>query len=407
MSIKKKDTQLEFDIQVQPMDTDTYIYKSHNLIESGYNFTLNEQRLTYLGAKKLKPKYIKSNLKPSEMKTFLAHEELKDLRIHVNEFKNEFNLKSGSLYSDLSNTASSLKKKELKYLQDDGSFVEKSWVITCKYNEQGKYVELTFHPDLILDLLVLKGRFGKMNFNSAKAFKTSYDFRIYELLQNYAYKGFRHFELEDFRYKLGIYEDSKYSQYKDFKKYVLLPSLKTINSNTNLNIELKEIRYGRKVGALEFTISEKKGLVKIKENESIDIPDLSQVKKMQEILGIKVTAGQVAELTDIALETIREKKPDMSFYEYIQYEVERVKDYGKRNKIKNPYGIIKTALGEYWKEEDFPNYTTLNKKQPNEGFNNFEPRPQTDRYNYLLEQCSLGYATEEEQKEFDKLRGVE
>jgi plasmid replication initiation protein len=43
----------------------------------------------------------------------------------------------------------------------------------------------------------------------------------------------------------------------------------------------------------------------------------------------------------------------------------------------------------------------------NGGFNNFEPRQHTSRYNYLLEQCSLGYATEEEQKEFDKLRGVE
>jgi plasmid replication initiation protein len=186
------------------MDTNTYVFKSHNLIESGYNFTLNEQRLTYLATKKLKPRYIKSNIKPSEIKTLFGHETFKDLRIYVNEFKEEFNLSSNNLYKVLEDTASSLKKKELNYLQDDGTFVEKSWVITSKYNSEEKFIELTFHPDLILDLLVIKGKFGKLEYNATKTFKTSYAFRIYELLQNYAYRGNRRFELEDLRYKLGI-----------------------------------------------------------------------------------------------------------------------------------------------------------------------------------------------------------
>ena len=128
MDDKKERTyeQLALEIQVQTMDTNTYVFKSHNLIESGYNFTLNEQRLTYLATKKLKPRYIKSNIKPSEIKTLFGHETFKDLRIYVNEFKEEFNLSSNNLYKVLSDTASSLKKKELNYLQDDGTFVEKS-----------------------------------------------------------------------------------------------------------------------------------------------------------------------------------------------------------------------------------------------------------------------------------------
>jgi hypothetical protein len=150
-------------LNIQPMETDTYVYKSHNLIESGYNFTLNEQRLTYLASKKLKPRYIKSNIKPSQMKTFLANETFKDLRIYVNEFKDVFGLKSSNLYKVLADTAHSLKQKNIQYLQDDGLFVEKSWVITSKYNPEGKYVDLTFHPDLILDLLVIKGRLEKWN----------------------------------------------------------------------------------------------------------------------------------------------------------------------------------------------------------------------------------------------------
>jgi hypothetical protein len=103
----EKQEQIQFEMKLMD-DTDTYIFKSHNLIESGYNFTLNEQRLTYLASKKLKPKYIKSNIKPSQMKTLLANESFKDLKIYVNEFKDVFGLKTNNMYSVLKDTADSL-----------------------------------------------------------------------------------------------------------------------------------------------------------------------------------------------------------------------------------------------------------------------------------------------------------
>lgn len=384
--------QLELEIQVQTMDTNTYVFKSHNLIESGYNFTLNEQRLTYLATKKLKPRYIKSKIKPSEIKTLFGHEEFKDLRIYVNEFKEEFNLSSNNLYKVLEETAKSLKKKELNYLQDDGVFVEKSWVITSKYNPEGKYVDLTFHPDLILDLLVIKGKFGKMEYNATKTFNTSYAFRVYELLQNYAYRGNRRFELEDFRYKLGIYDDNKYVKYSEFKRNVLNPSLESINANTNLCISLKEIRYGRKVGAIEFFISQKTTqLIEIEDNN--DIIDASQVFNMESILECKLSAGQVAELTDLAISSIRENKINMNFYDYIKYEVERVHDYAKTTTIKNYYGTVKTAIEEYWIENiSLPKSNT---------FNNFEGRPEAkdEKHMQSVEHRLLGWDKNESEEE--------
>lgn len=366
-------------LNIQPMDTDTYVYKSHNLIESGYNFTLNEQRLTYLASKKLKPRYIKSNIKPSQMQTFLANETFKDLRIYVNEFKEAFDLKSNNMYKVLADTAHSLKQKNIQYLQDDGVFVEKSWVITSKYNPEGKYVDLTFHPDLILDLLVIKGRFGRMEYNATKKFTTSYAFRIYELLQNYAYRGYRKFELEDIRYKLGIYDDNKYKQFSDFKKYVLTPSIESINQSTSLDISFKELRYSRKVGAIEFYISQKT-LISQKNDDDIDVVDQSQVEEMEKRVGCKLTAGTVASLTNIAIESIKEHKIDMSFYQYIEYEMERVKEYSKQTTVRNVVSCLKSALRENWGEE--------NSILKNSEFNNFNGR----QYNFdALEEMALGY----------------
>jgi plasmid replication initiation protein len=365
-------------LEIQPMDTDTYVFKSHNLIESGYNFTLNEQRLTYLASKKLKPRYIKSNIKPSQMKTLFGNETFKDLRIYVNEFKDVFDLKSNNMYKVLADTAHSLKQKNIQYLQDDGVFVEKSWVITSKYNQEGKYIELTFHPDLILDLLVIKGRFGKMEYNATKKFTTSYAFRIYELLQNYAYKGCRRFELEDLRYKLGIYDDNKYKQFSDFKKYVLNPSVESINESTNLEITFNELRYGRKVGAIDFSISQK--ALTSQKVDDIDIIDKSQVEEMEKRVGCKLTSGTVASLTNIAIEAIKEYKIDMSFYKYIEYEMNRVREYAKLTTVKDVVSCLKSALRENWGEQ-----ISIPK---NSEFNNFESR----QYDYdKLEAGLLGY----------------
>lgn len=387
---ENKDYEYEqLELQVQQLDTDTYVFKSHNLIESGYNFTLNEQRLTYLASKKLKPRYIKSNLRPSEMRSYLANETFKDLKIYVNEFKDAFNLNSNNLYKVLQDTAFSLKRKIIQYMQDDGSFVEKDWVITCKYNEEGKYVELTFHPDLILDLLVLKGKFGKMEYNAVKHFRSTYAFRIYELLQNYAYRGMRTFELQDLRYKLGIYDDNKYSAYYEFKRNVLMPSIKSINEYTNLQIEFHEIRYGRKVGAIEFDITQK-ATIKIKDTKFEDIVDLSQVRKMHEITGVDLTAGQVAKLTNTAIESIRKYKIDMSFYEYIEYEVCRVQEYSQISTVQNYYGCLLTALREYWQENVIIQKTNT--------FNNFESRD----YDYDGLEDALLYGTDKPLSEFIK-----
>ena len=69
--------QIEFDY----MDNEKYIYKSNNLVESSYSLSLNAQRLIYMGAKKLKPIFIKSNIKPSQLKSFLATKTFGDLKI--------------------------------------------------------------------------------------------------------------------------------------------------------------------------------------------------------------------------------------------------------------------------------------------------------------------------------------
>lgn len=340
--------QIEFDY----MDNEKYIYKSNNLVESSYSLSLNAQRLIYMGAKKLKPIFIKSNIKPSQLKSFLATKTFGDLKIYVTEFKNEFNIKGNYLYDTFVDVAKELWNSKIQYMSNDGKIIEKRWVITCEYDPKNCCISLTFHPDLILDLLVFKNKYNKIQHNATKALKNSDQIRTYELLKRYVKRGVRRFELEDYRYKLA-YDDDIYPEYSKLKQRKIKPTIKAINENTDIEIyDFKEIRYGRKVGAIEFYIRDNKE-AQLEENEELidDSIDPSHVENVNRIVGKNLSAGMVSKITNISLNSIKDNRVDMTVYEYIEDKVKAVKNYARSNTIRNYMSVFLTALRENWDSE--------------------------------------------------------
>ena len=340
--------QIEFDY----MDNEKYIYKSNNLVESSYSLSLNAQRLIYMGAKKLKPIFIKSNIKPSQLKSFLATKTFGDLKIYVTEFKNEFNIKGNYLYDTFVDVAKELWNSKIQYMSNDGKIIEKRWVITCEYDPKNCCISLTFHPDLILDLLVFKNKYNKIQHNATKALKNSDQIRTYELLKRYVKRGVRRFELEDYRYKLA-YDDDIYPEYSKLKQRKIKPTIKAINENTDIEIyDFKEIRYGRKVGAIEFYIRENKE-AQLEENEELidDSIDPSHVENVNRIVGRNLSAGMVSKITNISLNSIKDNHVDMTVYEYIEDKVKAVKNYARSNTVRNYMSVFLTALKENWDSE--------------------------------------------------------
>lgn len=340
--------QIEFDY----MDNEKYIYKSNNLVESSYSLSLNSQRLIYMGAKKLKPIFIKSNIKPSQLKSFLATKTFGDLKIYVTEFKNEFNIKGNYLYDTFVDVAKELWNSKIQYMSNDGKIIEKRWVITCEYDPNNCCISLTFHPDLILDLLVFKNKYNKIQHNATKALKNSDQIRTYELLKRYVKRGVRRFELEDYRYKLA-YDDDIYPEYSKLKQRKIKPTIKAINENTDIEIyDFKEIRYGRKVGAIEFYIRDNKE-AQLEENEELidDSIDPSHVENVNRIVGRNLSAGMVSKITNISLNSIKDNHVDMTVYEYIEDKVKAVKNYAQNNTIRNYMSVFLAALRENWDSE--------------------------------------------------------
>lgn len=350
----------QLQLEIDQMDNEKYIYKSNNLVESSYSLSLNAQRLIYMGAKKLKPIYIKSDIKPSQLNTFLATQTFGNLKIYVTDFKREFNIKGNYLYETLVDVAKELWDSKIQYLSNDGKVIEKRWVITCEYDPKDCCISLTFHPDLILDLLVFKNKYNKLQHDASKVLKNSDQIRTYELLKRYVKKGVRRFELEDYRYKLA-YDDDIYPEYAKLKQRKIKPTIEAINKNTDIEIyDYKEIRYGRKVGAIEFYVRDNKNNDSVDNEAELidDTIDPSHVDNVSEIIGRPLTAGMVNKITNISLDSIRENKVDMTVYEYIKDKVKAVENYSQVSTIKNYIAVLLTALRDNWDSE----VTTIHNK---------------------------------------------
>lgn len=82
-------------------------------------------------------------------------------------------------------------------------------------------------------------------------------FPLYELVVDSYCRGEKTIKVEIKALKeyLGLSAD-KYSVFKDFNKWVLKPSIDTINKKSDYNIEYITYRLGRKIGGVIFTISQ-------------------------------------------------------------------------------------------------------------------------------------------------------
>jgi len=168
----------------------------------------------------------------------------------VADVRKAINLEIGKEYKKV--------KKEICDLTDKyivQRFTRKKFRIftECKYNDgRGSYC-IKFSPDMVNCLNDLKKGFTILDINYLLNFKSIYSVRLYEILKQYEKLKKRKVNIDDLKFLLGI--EDKYSRYYNFKKRALEPAIADINKNTDIYIEYEEVKNGKSVENLIFTIS--------------------------------------------------------------------------------------------------------------------------------------------------------
>lgn len=95
--------------------------------------------------------------------------------------------------------------------------------------------------------------------DEALKFRRFYTIRFYELLMQFKKTGDRYITVESLREILRI-DESKYSRFTDFRKYVIEPSIREIEEKTDWAIDWEPVRTGRKITSITLIFEESKQL---------------------------------------------------------------------------------------------------------------------------------------------------
>lgn len=179
-------------------------------------------------------------------------EDFKEYSISIKEFSEMLGLKGHAKYEEIKDVALHLQEKTI-FIPDEDGFVTTNWVAGQRYKNGEGIIKLSFSPYLKPYLLQLKSQFTSYKLSNILSLGSGYSIRLYELMKKWQHLGKWESPVDVIRDKLGAVTKS-YSLYGNFKNKVLLPSIKELNEHTDLQISIKEIKKGRGVVGIEFTI---------------------------------------------------------------------------------------------------------------------------------------------------------
>lgn len=376
-----------------------HIMKSNNLIDCSYRLTLNEQRFINMACKKLKPIFVDKNLSVNELEALASANVFGEIEIGIPEYKREFSVRGNNIYTEIESIANSLYEKEITYYDENETLVRKRWVITCKFNKSTKKVILKFHPDLLMDLMIFKGRYTKLNYSFLTTVKSFYAGRLYELLRQYLAIGSRSFELEEIRFKFNLL-DGEYPKYANFKQKILKPSIDWINKNSDIMVSLEEIKKGRAVHKLKFTIKQSSlfsdeitNLVIVDGQMNMDkeIENSSVYHKIRSIIELDLTAEQIDGVCDSAINGLKYNQiGNIKVLDYISEKWDITKKYFEDKEAVSQIDYI-----NFLKASLKNNYKKYIKNNKHRAFNDYEQRQYSEDDWSSIENRLLGWDKEE------------
>ena len=224
---------------VEMSTKDLVITKHNSLIEASYKLTLNEQRLVLICIAKLDAR------KPLPKENSFT--------ITAKEFAATFSIEEKHAYEALDEASSALYERDIRTY--DGKYRERfRWVCGVKYHDNEGKVTLGFSSWITPYLNLLHERFSSYKLKQIAGLKSIYAIRLLEFLMQFKATGKLIIDLDNFKERLELVNE--YKRFYNLKMRVIEPAIKELREKSNLLIEWKPIKSGKKVKQLEFVFCE-------------------------------------------------------------------------------------------------------------------------------------------------------
>jgi hypothetical protein len=250
--------------------------------------------------------------------------------------------------------------------------------------EEHNVIRFSISPE-IKRLIQNPNIFSYIDLEFQKKLKSKYDLILYEVLMDELTRSYlksnisRWYTINDLRRLYGLSEES-YSEPRDFNKFCIREPIKSINENTNIDVEICNTeRVKRTIVALQFKVSFKGGDISIAEVQtSLAFDTDDNVMDKQYIAKDELTQICNSEkIADQIIDYVRDKYPGIDHDEMIKENIEYDKKNKEKKKIKSFVGYTRSAI-----ENDYAQYCKKVKDTPDSTSN---PKEENDKYSGILE----------------------
>jgi len=260
--------------------------------------------------------------------------------ISIREFHEMLGLEGREHYTEIKEIVENLMSKVIEIPQVDGGWLMTHWVSTAQYLKGEGTIRLKFVPELKPYMLQLKTQFTSYRLSNILSLRSGYSIRLYELMKRWQHLGRWECTVANLREKIGA-TTKTYDLYGNLKSKILLASIKEVNEKTDLHITLKEIKKGRKVEKIEFSIQhfkEKEIQIPKMGIEKVTTNSANEIKKRLNGLAQNYSFDKVyfADIYSIAL-NIWQDQAEIELGSLVKY-------INNESTIKTPLGFIKSKL---------------------------------------------------------------
>lgn len=182
-----------------------------------------------------------------------------------------WNVDSGGNYAFLKQALQEISNKSLWVKLEDGRETLLRWIERPFIDFNNGVVQIKLDELMKPYLLQLKENYTTYELAYTLLFRSRYSLRLYEIA-----KSIHFHELQEYKRKYLVDElkvmlgAEKNKEYRDFKRNALQKAVDEINKYSDKIITYEELKRGRKVLAIEFTIKTKDVVERMKLRESID-----------------------------------------------------------------------------------------------------------------------------------------
>ena len=215
------------------------IVKHNQVIKASYRLSPNEQAIILSALSKI----------PCEV----TDQELYTL--NVKEMAKQTGISQAKSYQTFKNSCFDLQDKKITIVNGKKN-KRMNWVQTVEYIDGEGLINIRFGHDILPYLTNLKENFTSYNLKNVSQFKSTYGVRIYELLKQWQHSK-KHIDiaLDDLKEMLLL--GKTYDRMSNLKQRIIEPSIKDINTYSDLNVKYENIKKGRKIIAFRLIFKPK------------------------------------------------------------------------------------------------------------------------------------------------------